>query len=534
MGTLIEAIHEHKLAEERAAGSIVWPHVTEIVWFCINVLGFMPTAAQTEIMHAVDTCPRVSVRSGRKIGKSRCAAAIGLWRFCRDPDATVILMAPTEAQIVQIVWHDVVNLFNNSGRCLSCRLRNPTGPRPCPHSACIDGDLSASVRTGLRAAGRRMWGMSPRNADHVRGISGRNQIYLTDESSGQADDVHEQTDSNCAGGGNIVAFGQPSNPIGWFAKTFDNPHWRHIHVSSLSTPNIRLHRTIVPNLADDAWAQRKLEQYGADHPVYRSEVLGEPPSLDSRRLLTEVEWSDAVARNFTVPAEGPLVIGLDLASGAEGGDMTTIAIRHGWHMYPVEAFLGGVDRTIFELRSLIRQHRKYPLERVWIPFDCEGVHGRAFRNAAVYLKREDANLEFLPLESGAPGDSDRHILERLGVYNRRTLYAVVAAQWLKTRAGIVDNEELKEEFMFTYLEPDQTRGSRLPDKKMWRRAFNRSPDKMDAVMYCLYGDGVLPPMSEVEDRGRSYEVEDDAAGLQDLPDEHPDHSEDEERYRRRW
>lgn len=521
MGALIDAIYQRKLEDERTRSHIVWPspEARFLVWFCTTILGFMPWSAQAAALEAAETEPRLSISSGRRIGKSRLIAARALAAYCQESDATVILIAPTERQIVEIVWQDVISLFHNSGRCLSCRLRNPTGPRPCPHSAVIDGDLSASVRTGLRAGERRLFGMSPRNAEHVRGIAGAHQTYLLDEGSAIGDDVFEQCDGNTAGGGQIVATGQPSNPVGWFARTFDaEPRWKHIHISSLESPNIRLRRTVVPNLATEEWAARKLEEWGVDHPVYRCEVLGEMPSQDARRLLTEVEYAAAIDRHATMPDDGePLVFGLDPASGAEGGDASTISMRRAWKLWPILSFHGGVDRIVAELSELIRRHRKSPGETVHVNFDAEGAYGAALRVALNEMRRRDDFLRPLPLESGRGGPADAHLLRRAGVYGRRDLYWWCAMQRLKTVAGLVHDEELREEILFASWEADQTRGSRLPDKRAYRKFFGRSPDKGDATIYCLW-NGELPAMSNfAEDavRARSKAIHEAAWSLED-------------------
>jgi len=161
------------------------------------------------------------------------------------------------------------------------------------------------------------------------------------------------------------------------------------------------------------------------------------------------------------------------------------------------SFHGGTDRTIHELQTLIRTHRKWPTEPVFVNFDCEGVPGSDLRKALNQLARKDDFLKVTALESGRGGAADAHMLKRAGVYNRRSLYWWVACQRFKTCAGLVHDDDLREELLFFYFLPDQTHGSRLPEKKQFRRQYGRSTDKGDAVAYCMW-DGELPPTSELE------------------------------------
>ena len=500
MRALFNEIHRQTLVDEENAGRIVWPdpRAGDPLWFFPTILGRSLWSAQVRWSDAKKKGDRLRLVSGRRTGKSFWLAGSLLGDFCAYPDATCIMLAPTERQVSEILWQDVRELFHNSGRCLSCKLRDPDGPRPCPHSACIDGELSASVRTGLRSGDRRLFGMSPRSPDHVRGLSGQHQRYGMDDSSGIGDDIAEQVDNNCAGGGQIIATGQPSNPVGWFMRAAeDNKHWIHEHTSSLESPNIRLHRIIVPSLATEEWATRKRDELGEEHPAYRCEILGLPPSQDSRRLLSEVDYAGAVERNKTLPIDGePFVLAIDPASGAEDGDASTIAMRRGWRMWPVLSFHGGTDRIVLELQGLIRTHRRYTHEVVWLNFDCEGAPGAALRIALNEMRRRDDFLKVVPLESGRGGAEDAHLLRRAGVYDRRALYWWCACERLKTIAGIVHDEELREELLFPYFEADQSRGSRLPDKRKYRKQFSRSPDKADATVYCLF-DGELPATSQL-------------------------------------
>ena len=130
---LLSAIVGEKAALEALASRVTWPngrYRNDPVGFCIHVLGFAPTGKQIEILHAVRDHQRVAIPAGRKVGKSRLLAAIALWWYCAWDDATVVICAPSERQITEITWYDLVGLFHESGRCLECTVRYTNGPSP--------------------------------------------------------------------------------------------------------------------------------------------------------------------------------------------------------------------------------------------------------------------------------------------------------------------------------------------------------------------------------------------------------------------
>ncbi len=231
----LDALLGAKYAAELAASRVTWPsskYAADPVGHCIDVQGFAPTGRQIEICEAVRDHDRVAIPSGRKTGKSRILAALALWHFSQHDDATVVCVAPSERQIAEVVWYDLVGLFHASGRCLACVTRDPDGPRPCPHSTPVDGELSASVRTGLRAGQRRIIGLAPKSAENARGISGPHQLWLIDESPGVSRAIYEAADGNRAAGAKLVVAGQPTSRATWFFDACERLGFHTIRIAS--------------------------------------------------------------------------------------------------------------------------------------------------------------------------------------------------------------------------------------------------------------------------------------------------------------
>ena len=299
---LLEHLVAEKYSAELAASRVTWPsskYASDPVGHCIDVQGFAPTGRQIEICEAVRDHDRVAIPSGRKTGKSRILAALALWHFSQHDDATVVCVAPSERQIAEVVWYDLVGLFHASGRCLACVTRDPDGPRPCAHSTPVDGDLSASVRTGLRAGQRRIIGLAPKNAENARGISGPHQLWLIDEASGVSRAIYEAADGNRAAGAKLVVAGQPTSRATWFFDACERLGFHTIRIASTDSPNVKLGRKVVPGLADSGWIEEKrLDWGGEDDPRFQIEVLGIFPTREALRLVSDEELAalDTIGR----------------------------------------------------------------------------------------------------------------------------------------------------------------------------------------------------------------------------------------------
>lgn len=494
-------IYEQKLDEERERGVLTWPsrkYEHDPIGFCVDILGYAPTAFQAECIIAIANDDKIVIRSGRKLGKSRIQASAALWHYCTFEDATAVLVAPTEGQIERIVWHDLQTLHSQSGRCLSCRLRDPSGPRPCPHSACIDGEPSPSCRAGMQVGPRRIFGMAPRNADHMRGISGPHQLYLLDESPGIDQEIYEACVGNVAATGRTVAaFGNPSQRFGWFFDAHMRPGaFRRIVGSSLDSPNVRLARRIVEGLADTKWIEQMRAELSEDDPRWQVDVLGEFPSRDMLRVIDDTALARVFARaEGGGDGKGDLYFGIDCAGGT-GGDDSVIAMRRGYRFAPLLGFQGDTDRIMLELHELLRVHRK-GTEPVHINYDAAGRYGKDLGIALGQLRQKDENIVARGLDGR--GDASRDAMLATSGYSRpKDCYWGNAAQLMKTVVAIPFHEKLKEDFTFAEWMKDNRDRDRLKDVKKTeqRKATGRSPDFGDAVAYCLW-EGRVVPLSEI-------------------------------------
>jgi hypothetical protein len=504
--TLLEAIVREKFAAEVEAARVTFPtskYRYDPVGFCISVLGFAPTSRQILILEAVRDHQRVAIPSGRKTGKSRSLAAIALWWFCCWDDATVVIVAPCERQITEVTWYDLVGLFHASGRCLACAVRDPDGPRPCEHATPVDGELSASVRSGLRQGQRRVIGLAPRNSDNARGISGPHQLWLVDEASGVARAIYEAADGNRAAGAKLVVAGQPTSRATWFYDACERLGFHVIRIASTSSPNVTMGRVVVPGLASISWVDEKREDWGGeDDPRFQIEVLGLFPTREDLRLINDEEFSACNERHEAVDlakVQGPLFVGIDPAGG-RGADKSAIVLRRGGVVLAMLAFNGATDVIMSELDIQLRKFRRTPTEPVTVNFDAHSDFGAELGRALHDRKiKSDDALTYNPLTM--KGDPKTNPALRDSRCSRLVdaMYLNLSIR-LKSDAAVPFDATLREELLFWEFQADrEVEGSQLISKRAFRRALGRSPDLSDALAFCFW-EGRVAPGSDITRR----------------------------------
>lgn len=268
-------------------------------------LGIDPWPRQEEILRAVAAHSRVAVRSGHKVSKSNSAAGLSLWWAKTQPDARVVLTAPTSRQVEEVLWREIKMLYNRAAQ----------RGRP------IGGRVYSMPDRGISYPdGRQVFGFSTSEADRFSGLSG-NILWIPDEASGVSDAIFEAIEGNRAGGGDIfggegtadasgnklVLFGNPTRTAGKFYRAFRDPKerelWHRIHISSEEAADYQAEiGRKVGYLATKGWVNEKKKAWGEQSPLYFVRVKGEfaPRSETALISLQSVEralerWQALVA-----------------------------------------------------------------------------------------------------------------------------------------------------------------------------------------------------------------------------------------------
>lgn len=111
-----------------------------------------------------------------------------------------------------------------------------------------------------------------------------------------------------------------SNPVsfgGYYYDTISDPEgkgkdYKVLYFKSTDSP-----------LVDESYAQRIINRYGKDSPMYQAKVLGKPVSA-AENVVCSPEAFDAIIKNNKTHFSGPIVMGVDIGGG---GDKTVFCHR---------------------------------------------------------------------------------------------------------------------------------------------------------------------------------------------------------------
>lgn len=432
------------------------------VGFFRDVFGIELWDKQADLAQSVADHPRTVGRSGHKVGKSVDASGLSLWWVNTREQGQVILTSSGERQVKNILWKELRRLWR-----LAKRRGHDLGPEPA-----IDPATGMRFADGVRA----IYGFTTASAEKMAGFSGHELLFVVDEASGFPDDIYEAVEGNTAGGGRIVAFGNPTQTTGWFYEAF-RMHadlWARHHISSEETPNVVSGEDIVPGLATREWVEMMRRKYGPDYnknPVYQVRVLGEFPdqSADSVIAMSDV---DAARGRWGQPKPGPLRVGVDVAR--YGDDETVITAVRGHHKYPSVLVTGAdgptvANRVIAHIKTLEPGAKQVPVN----------VDGIGVGASVVDALKGTPEVSVREVNVGEKATDEDY-------YNLRSQLWFGIGQWLSEGGTLDPDPDLERELLAARYSFDPRGRMKVEPKADIRKRLGRSPDRADALALAVY------------------------------------------------
>jgi phage terminase large subunit len=439
--------------------------------------------AQRKIARAICQNRRVARRSGHKVGKSMLAAALVIWWVATHGLARGILTAPTSRQVKKALWFEVRRFWTNSPK-----LRE-LFPEP-----------ALEPETGIRwADGRELFGFTASSADKVSGPGGPAVLVVVDEASGVPRDVWEALQGIRAGGGKVLALGNPTQTSGWFFDAFHERRtgWDLDKISSRETPNYIAGTTVIHGLADAEFEQEIADDYGIDSPAYAVRVLGEFPKNVANAVIglglvemARMRWDD------TEDLTSPLELGVDVARF--GDDDSACAGRIGTKLYSpayfekergIKAVVNGYNSIAVAgmvVQCLGALQRRG--QRVRIKIDCTGGFGEPVAEQLRTL-RENGELgdfgEFVEIIevnfAGESSDSEKYPVVRDELwFGGRTFFGP------EVGGSMYPDPKLESELVAPTYAPDVKGRNKVEKKSETKKRIGRSPDRADAALLAIY------------------------------------------------
>lgn len=256
-------------------------------------------------MFAVRDYPKVAVKSGNTVGKSRIAAEITLQFLMSYYPSKVIITAPTFTQVETILWKEIATLYNKA-------------------KVSIGGSL---LNTELKLNDE--WfalGISTDEINRFQGFHSPYLLVILDEALGIKQEIWEAIEGLHPY--RVLAIGNPLSPEGDFFNCFSNPLWHKITVSCLDCVKWQKDSNVqIPGLVTQSWIDERRGEWGIQSPLYQARVLGEFPQQGTDTLI-HLNWvENARNRDITTEEDEQVITSCDVAR--YGADKTVIIDRKG-------------------------------------------------------------------------------------------------------------------------------------------------------------------------------------------------------------
>lgn len=511
------------VAHQLHATTPAWPaskYQGDLALFAEEVLQVEPWSKQREILAAVARPrSRVAVASGHKVGKSALAVMAALAFYCSYPDARVVMSSVTARQVDQILWRELKKFLKRAGRCMPCRTRDPWGFSRCEDCEAvrpIPEEPGTLARTGLRSEDfREIVGFTAKEAEAVAGISGKNLLYVLDESSGIPDEIHEAIDGNRAGGARVLMISNPTRTEGRFFHAFHagKAFWTTFTISSEDSPNVLAGCELIPGLAGREWVEEMKQEWGEDSPLYLVRVKGQFCLNEAGKILSlhaiaeaQERWkeqAEAIAAAVTAgkPVEdtGTLQIGIDPAGDGEGGDETAMAVRRGQRIARLCVWRGLTeDAHVVHVLNLLQEHRRRREGPPVVTVDREGRIGyEVYLRLRAHAERHPGSMQVFGVRASDKAHRQAHIYDRA----RDELWGNLAA-WLRHGGSLPEDAKLEKELHApTWIHHINGRLKATPKEEL-RKELGRSPDRADAVALAVW-----EPTAAIPDNGAAQKFD---------------------------
>lgn len=486
------------VAADRVRSS--WPDPkwqVDPVGFARDILGLELWSRQREMLEAIRDYPEVAVKSGRRVAKSYTLAIAALWFYCSFPEARVIMTAPTASNLTGVLWKAVQMLHARSGICLKCR-RAGLAIKPCDHSQIIDGAMHTLVQSGLKSEDfREIIGVAVDKPEAMQGIAGINLLFLIDEASGVESRIFDVIKGNRAGGGRMVMAGNPTRTHGTFYEAFTAKRdlYKTLTIRTQESPNITAHRIVVPGLADDQYLKDRSADWGIGSPNWRVHVEGEFALEDGATLFSLATIQAAEERWVVTMAEGRLYLGVDVAGEGHDGDETALSWRRGLKQLGLVARRGMSPYAILEEVLAVMRESREAIDAVDPPaivIDRDGAQGaRVYDVFRAYLNAHDNAFRLIGFRGADPPSRMRDVYKL-----QRDLLFANLKEWLQDGGAIITDPRLEGELsVLKWIDNEQGKQV-LIRKSAIRDALGRSPDRLDALALCVWGEARVRVMRD--------------------------------------
>jgi len=309
-----------------------------------RVLGDNLEEFQREICQLVFKYDRLNVKACHAVGKTWTMARIGLAFLNLHAYSKVITTAPTFRQVKKLLWGEIRSAKNRSEVALAGKLNQVELE--------IDDDwymMGFSPKTGAESD------TSEQKDSSFQGFHAKYIMIIFDEATGISKDIYTMAEGLVTSGYIVkwVCIANPTSRGSQFFKNCKKAEWFTHTINCFDSPNMKANgfnnvedvakeiaylRTLSdeeristikeykkPNhyLINAQWAIAKLYEWGFDHPLSKSKILGEFPDTSDNTIIAYESIMKAFNREVTIKDNDKRFIGVDVARFGDDSTVVT-------------------------------------------------------------------------------------------------------------------------------------------------------------------------------------------------------------------
>jgi len=415
---------------------------------------------QAEVLDALPTQKRISIRSGHGTGKDASASWAILWFLCTRPLSKVVCTAPTARQLSDILWSEISKWLRDS--------------------AIADEFVMQSDKIFKKEAPKEWWAraVSPSvradpadQAETLAGFHGDHLLIVVDEASGVEDPVFIPIEGAMTQEDNrVLLIGNMTRNKGYFYDTHFHgditKQWYRLHWDSRDSENVK-----------PEYPAYMITKYGADSNVFRIRVAGDPPLEDARTLIPLFWAEQCIGKQVDISEEEPIYLGVDVARYGE--DKSVVLPRHGLKILPWLSFQGMNTITLGD--KIAETYGEINAEGCGV--DVIGVGA----GVADYLRKANMPGLFDVNVSWTSSDPTKYALLRDELWWRvreKCMYGYYSFPDIKLPGETLSlGQELANELSSPYYEFNRNGAVKVEGKKELKKRGIASPNIADAL--CL-------------------------------------------------
>lgn len=432
------------------------------VLFFKDVTRFEPDDWQSRVARDLAEYPRVSVKSGHGVGKTALEANLVLWFLSCFPFARVVVTAPTQQQLHDVLWAEIDKW----------RSRSP-----------FLKELLVYMKTHVYMRGfEKRWFAVAKTAakpENMQGFHEDNMLFVADEASGIEDEIMETILGTLSGANNrLLMCANPTRTTGTFydSHTIDRGIYKCHTISSLDSA-----RTNKDNIASF------IRKYGKDSNIVKVRVYGEFPTQEDDVFIWLSTIEHACNREIDLTKKIPrIAMGVDVARYGDdetiivdnvGGKCEIVLSRRG------QDLMKTVGDIVLEYRRLAKMYPQYN-GKIFAVIDDTGLGG-GVTDRLKEVKREQklSRLEIIPINFGSKVPEEQSVFY---ADFPTFLWANIRDKLEEGTLQLQDDQELIAQLSVRKYTVSSSGKLQIESKKEMKKRGVGSPDRGDALALSCY------------------------------------------------